>query len=219
MRGLTQIRGAGGQLSGGGGAAGSGGRGAAILGAGRQDRLCGRLVGVFRLSAAGRVAATRYFHLDPLWADAEHRFHRYRQLHAAVDWRDGDDHADAEWRSIYNLDYLKSNIAGGEGYDWYYHSTEARSAQIRTPITDGAHGEPWVYRYKDIRNWWANAHHDRLAACGQRTRPPGCRSRSPIWFTELGCAAIDKGTNQPNKFLDPKSSESQLPELLERAAR
>ncbi len=28
---------------------------------------------------------------------------------------------------------------------------------------------------------------------------------------ELGCAAIDKGTNQPNKFLDPKSSESKLP--------
>jgi len=33
----------------------------------------------------------------------------------------------------------------------------------------------------------------------------------PIWFTEFGCAAIDKGTNEPNKFLDPKSSESSLP--------
>ncbi|WP_457774687.1 baseplate multidomain protein megatron [Phycobium rhodophyticola] len=31
------------------------------------------------------------------------------------------------------------------------------------------------------------------------------------WVDELGCAAIDKGTNQPNKFLDPKSSESALP--------
>ncbi|WP_170329445.1 baseplate megatron protein TIM-barrel domain-containing protein [Ruegeria arenilitoris] len=31
------------------------------------------------------------------------------------------------------------------------------------------------------------------------------------WMDELGCAAIDKGTNQPNKFLDPKSSESRLP--------
>ncbi len=37
---------------------------------------------------------------------------------------------------------------------------------------------------------------------------PGAK---PIWFTELGCAAIDKGTNQPNKFLDAKSSESGLP--------
>ena len=24
----------------------------------------------------------------------------------------------------------------------------------------------------------------------------------PIWFTEIGCAAIDKGTNEPNRFLD-----------------
>ncbi|MFU8899898.1 MAG: baseplate megatron protein TIM-barrel domain-containing protein, partial [Roseinatronobacter sp.] len=33
----------------------------------------------------------------------------------------------------------------------------------------------------------------------------------PIWFTELGCPAIDRGTNQPNVFFDPKSSESQVP--------
>ncbi len=31
------------------------------------------------------------------------------------------------------------------------------------------------------------------------------------WCDEIGCAAIDKGANQPNKFLDPKSSESSLP--------
>ncbi len=28
-----------------------------------------------------------------------------------------------------------------------------------------------------------------------------------VWVDELGCAAIDKGANQPNKFLDPRSSE------------
>ena len=33
----------------------------------------------------------------------------------------------------------------------------------------------------------------------------------PIWFTELGCPAIDRGTNQPNVFFDPKSSESFVP--------
>lgn len=33
----------------------------------------------------------------------------------------------------------------------------------------------------------------------------------PIWFTEYGCPAIDKGTNQPNRFVDVKSSESGLP--------
>jgi hypothetical protein len=33
----------------------------------------------------------------------------------------------------------------------------------------------------------------------------------PVWFTEMGCAALDKATNQPNKFLDAMSSESVLP--------
>ncbi|MGP1358388.1 baseplate megatron protein TIM-barrel domain-containing protein, partial [Roseicyclus sp.] len=31
------------------------------------------------------------------------------------------------------------------------------------------------------------------------------------WADEFGCAAIDRGTNQPNVFLDPKSDESALP--------
>ncbi|MGJ5618848.1 phage tail protein [Sulfitobacter sp. MF3-043] len=31
------------------------------------------------------------------------------------------------------------------------------------------------------------------------------------WVDEYGCAAVDKGANQPNKFLDLKSSESSLP--------
>ncbi len=31
------------------------------------------------------------------------------------------------------------------------------------------------------------------------------------WADEIGCAAVDKGTNQPNKFYDPKSSESAFP--------
>ena len=33
----------------------------------------------------------------------------------------------------------------------------------------------------------------------------------PIWLTEVGCPAIDKGANQPNVFVDPKSVESQEP--------
>ena len=31
------------------------------------------------------------------------------------------------------------------------------------------------------------------------------------WADEIGCAAVDKATNEPNKFLDAKSSESALP--------
>ena len=33
----------------------------------------------------------------------------------------------------------------------------------------------------------------------------------PIWFTEIGCPAVDKGANQPSVFPDPKSSEAGLP--------
>jgi hypothetical protein len=33
----------------------------------------------------------------------------------------------------------------------------------------------------------------------------------PIWFTEIGCPAVDKGANQPSVFPDPKSSESGVP--------
>jgi len=152
-----------------------------------------------------------YFHLDPLWADDEIDFIGIDNYMPLSDWREGDAHLDADWGSIYDLGYLRSNIEGGEGYAWYYHSPEAEAAQIRTEITDGAHNEPWVYRYKDIRNWWQNDHHDRVNGVRSAVPTDWVPQSKPIWFTELGCAAIDKGTNQPNKFLDAKSSESSLP--------
>ncbi|ANP35252.1 phage host specificity protein [Phaeobacter gallaeciensis] len=155
----------------------------------------------------------RYFHLDPLWADAEVDFIGIDNYMPLSDWRQGTDHLDAEAGvpAIYDLDYLRGNIEGGEGYDWYYHSPEAEAAQIRTPITDGAHQEPWIWRYKDLRNWWGNTHHERIGGVRQPLPTAWEPQSKPIWFTELGCAAIDRGTNQPNKFLDPKSSESRLP--------
>ncbi|PIE14408.1 MAG: host specificity protein [Rhodobacterales bacterium] len=153
----------------------------------------------------------RYFHLDPLWSDAEIDFVGIDNYMPLSDWREGRDHLDADAGAIYDLDYLQSNIAGGEGYDWYYHSAEARDAQIRTPITDGDHDEPWIWRYKDILNWWKHEHYERIGGIRQPVPTGWVPQSKPIWFTELGCAAIDKGTNQPNKFLDPKSSESSLP--------
>ncbi|WP_425039186.1 baseplate multidomain protein megatron [Primorskyibacter sp. S187A] len=152
-----------------------------------------------------------YFHLDPLWADDAIDFIGIDNYMPLSDWRDGTDHADADWGSIYNIDYLKANVAGGEGYDWFYASDAARQSQRRRNITDGAHDEPWVFRYKDLRNWWGHTHHHRIDGIRQ-SMPTAWEPRSkPIWFTEFGCAAIDKGTNQPNKFLDPKSSESAFP--------
>lgn len=154
----------------------------------------------------------RYFHLDPLWADPNIDFIGIDNYMPLADWRDTPGHLDGQkWDAIYNLDYLKSNIEGGEGYDWYYHSVEAREAQIRTEITDGAHLEPWVYRYKDIRGWWENFHHERINGVRQAAPTAWEPMSKPIWFTEYGCAAINNGANQPNKFLDRKSSESKLP--------
>ncbi len=152
----------------------------------------------------------KHFHLDPLWADPNIDFIGIDNYMPLSDWRDGSDHVDASWNSIYNLDYLQSNITGGEGYDWYYATQADRDAQNRTPITDGD-GEPWVWRYKDLPGWWSNPHHNRINGQRQATSTSWVPESKPIWFTEFGCAAIDKGTNQPNKFLDPKSSESFMP--------
>ena len=155
----------------------------------------------------------RYFHLDPLWADDNIDFIGIDNYMPISDWREGNAHRDASdgARSIYDLDYLRKNIEGGEGYDWYYPTPEEQDAQIRSPIEDGEHGEPWVWRYKDIRNWWSNPHHERIDGVRQSAPTDWVPGSKPIWFTEMGCAAMDKGTNQPNKFLDPKSSESELP--------
>jgi hypothetical protein len=130
-----------------------------------------------------------------------------------ADWRDGAAHLDAVagYAGAYDPAYLSYNVEHGEDYDWYYASPAARTVQTRSVIADGAYGEPWVFRRKDIRNWWLNQH---------RNRPGGVRSASPtawvpqskpIWLTEFGCPAVDKGANQPNVFYDPKSSESALP--------
>jgi hypothetical protein len=152
-----------------------------------------------------------YFHLDPLWSDPVIDFIGIDNYMPVSDWRDGRDHADASWGTIYNPDYIKANIAGGEGFDWYYDGQEGRDAQVRLPITDVAHDEPWVFRSKDIASWWGNYHHDRLGGVRQALPTAWVPQSKPVRFTEYGCGAIDKGTNQPNAFLDPKSSESVLP--------
>ncbi len=152
-----------------------------------------------------------HFHLDPLWADANIDFVGIDNYMPLSDWRDGEAHADAGWGSVYSLDYLCANVAGGEDHDWFYASEVEREAQRRTPITDGEHGEPWVWRRKDIRNWWLNRHHDRPGGVRSAVPTPWVPQSKPVWFTEYGCPAVDKGTNQPNVFVDPKSSESALP--------
>ena len=154
-----------------------------------------------------------HFHLDPLWSSASIDAVAVDVYWPLADWRDGASHTDrlAGVSSTYDLDYLRGNLSAGEGYDWYYASPADRDAQTRTPITDGAYGKPWVYRFKDIHSWWANQHFDRPGAIESGSPTAWVPQSKPFWFTELGCPAVDKGANQPNVFVDPKSSESFLP--------
>ncbi|SFV39182.1 baseplate multidomain protein megatron [Hyphomicrobium facile] len=153
-----------------------------------------------------------YFHLDPLWSASSIDAIGIDIYWPLADWRDGRDHLDAAAgaSSIYDPAYLRSNVHGGEGFDWYYASSEDRDAQIRTPITDGS-GKPWVFRYKDIHAWWSNAHYNRPAGVESASATAWVPQSKPFWFMEIGCPAVDNGANQPNVFVDPKSSESALP--------
>ena len=153
-----------------------------------------------------------HFHLDPLWSSPSVDAVAIDNYMKMSDWRDGIEHADAlaGWRSIYDPAYLQANIEGGEDYDWYYASGNDRDSQTRTPITDGA-GKPWVFRAKDIRSWWLNQHVDRPGGVETGSPTAWAPQSKPVWFTEYGFPSVDKATNQPNVFVDPKSSESAWP--------
>ena len=130
------------------------------------------------------------FPLDDLWSD--------NNIDAiGIDWYPP--LSDRRETSDHDIDYLKANIEGGEGYDYYYANETDRDNQNSLPITDA------IYRVKDIRSWWKNTHH---ASHGQTSWVPESKS---IIFTELGCPAVRRGANSPNLFPDPKSSENALP--------
>ena len=152
----------------------------------------------------------KLFPLDPLWADENIDFVGISGGFPLADWRDEPDHRDAAAGSIYNLDYLTGNVAGGEGFDWTYPTPEAREAQRRVPIEDDS-GEPWVWRPKDVLGWWSHAHHMRVGGVRQATSTAWVPESKPIWFTSVGCRAVEKGANEPGRFLNPASADAGLP--------
>jgi hypothetical protein len=156
------------------------------------------------------------FPLDPLWADAQLDAIGIDYYPPLADWREGTDHLDfAIATTAQDKAYLASRLTSGEAFDWYYADDAGRLAQDRQPISDGAYNKPWIYRAKDIKAWWSNAHFPRVAGVETAATafvPQG----KPIWLTEIGCAAVDKGANQPNLFPDPKSSESGFPHFSRR---
>jgi hypothetical protein len=151
------------------------------------------------------------FPLDVLWASPAIGAVGVDYYAPLADWRDSAASLDrALTGSPYRKDYLVGNLAGGEAYDWYYADAAAREVQARSAITDGL-GKPWVFRQKDLWSFWSQPHYERVGGAELAAPTAWVPQSKPVWLTEVGCPAVDKGANQPSVFPDPKSSESGLP--------
>lgn len=153
------------------------------------------------------------FPLDVFWGDSNVDFVGVDWYAPAGDWRHGDNHLDAlaGFEAADDRAYLRSQMAGGEGYDYFYGSDADRAAQIRTPIIDTAHGEHWVFRQKDLLGWHGAQHFERPGGRRADTPTQWQPGSKPIRLSEIGFPALDRGGNSPNLFFDPKSSESAFP--------
>jgi hypothetical protein len=159
------------------------------------------------------------FNLDPLWASPAIDAVGIDNYMPLADWRDGDVVSFNPDGALLADDRaaMRAAIFSGEGYDWYYASDADRTNRVRSPITDGMAGKAWLFRYKDIFGWWSNPHHERIGGVERAATTAWAPRMKPVWLTELGCPAIDKGANQPNVFVDPKSAESAVPYFSGRA--
>jgi len=160
-----------------------------------------------------------FFHLDPLWASPDIDAIGIDNYMPLSDWRD-EDAANGNPDGMTGPDdasAFRRAVTAGEGFDWYYASDADRAARRRTPITDGLKGKPWVFRYKDLRNWWGNLHYERVRGVEKSVPTAWVPGTKPIWFTELGCPAVDKSATRPNVFPDPKSAENAFPHFSRRS--
>jgi len=151
------------------------------------------------------------FPLDPLWASPAIGAIGIDFYPPLSDWRDTAGHADeAIATGPSDLGYLRARLNSGEAHDWYYADDIGRLAQTRLPISDGAYGKPWIYRPKDLVGWWSNPHVERVGGVETAATAfaPGAK---PIWLTEIGVPAVDKGANAPHVFPDAKSAEGGYP--------
>ncbi len=156
------------------------------------------------------------FPLDPLWVSPDIDVIGIDYYAPLSDWRDTPDHLDrAAASTIYDRDYLTASLAAGEAYDWYYAGDAARAAQTRSPITDGL-GKPWTFRAKDLWSFWSQPHYERVAGVELPTPTVWVPQSKPIWLTEVGCPAVDKGANQPSIFPDAKSALGGYPHFSNR---
>ena len=102
-------------------------------------------------------------------------------------------------QSAITEDRIKEYWEKGEGWDYYYTDSVARTGQT-------SYGGDPKYAWKNVEYWWNSAH----------TNPGGAATgwtakMKPVWFTEYGFPSTDGCANQPNVFYDPRSDESFFP--------
>ena len=149
-----------------------------------QAQLRRRLVGVLRAPPAGRLGRRLLPPRPALGGRRRSTSSASTTTCRSSDWRDGLDHLDAASAdAITDLDYLRGNVEGGEGFDWFYASAADREAQVRTPITDGA--------ARASRGSSAT----RTSAAGGRTRTATGRAGSRAARRRRGCRRASRSAS------------------------
>ncbi len=128
-----------------------------------------------------------YFHLDPLWSNANIDFVGIDNYMPLADWRDGFDHLDAGGvPSPYDPAYLTGNVAAGELFDWYYPTPPpatrrpGRRSPIRLTASTGCSASRICAAGGRTRTATGRA------GCARRRRPRGCRRASRCASSKWG---------------------------------
>jgi hypothetical protein len=124
-----------------------------------------------------------WYHLDDLWASDSIDFIGIDNYMPLTDSRS----------TSPTYDEIYKGFSSGEGYEYYLDGDDKK--KLDAP-----------YAWKNLRWWWENEH---INPNGMRTSWVP-RSKK-IWFTEYGFPSIDKATNQPNIFYDPKCVDGGAP--------
>jgi uncharacterized protein (TIGR02217 family) len=133
--------------------------------------------------------------------------------------------------TIYSIPYLQANIEGGEKFDWFYNDSnnlgigfDPNGTDLRVSLPEGdrltqsrnaySAGQQ-ILANKQLRWWWNNQHYalyDTGSGWVAQGAPTAWAPNSKsITFAEYGFPACDRGTNQPNLFYSPSSTESGTP--------
>ena len=147
----------------------------------------------------------KFFHLDPLWASDDIDAVGIDNYMPAADWRDGSGPDAGDWDGPYDTDYLTANIAGGEGFDWYYASDADRLSGTRTPITDGAYASRGYGSSRTSRAGGARRITTGRVACGRDRQPGGCRRASRSGSPRSAAARWTRAPTSPTSSSIPRA--------------